>query len=267
MSSPDQPPAQFPYTLQPFPSNDASGYWAQNQMAFEQSDSQSQVEQLPPFKRPRNYDFSTPNSAPLPSPMNAMNVHPNQPMNRGSSNIFFKTRMCLKFMDGNCRNGENCSFAHGSSDLREPPPNWQDMIREKDMGNWTGRKICRKYANGEECPYGERCNFLHERQSAFRDNGSMQLPRETLPREHSAISIGTTGPVMEYRSVTDLPEVNKHVNANFDAFQVNIRPTYWKTKMCSKWEITGQCPYGERCHYAHGQSGTLMVDTFSFLAL
>ncbi|KAI8023984.1 putative cyclic nucleotide-gated ion channel 5 [Camellia lanceoleosa] len=110
----------------------------------------------------------------------------------------------LEILEGNCRNGEHCTFAHGPEDLREPPPNWQEIVgaREKDkgLGNWNDdqrtvhkMKICKRFYNGEECPYGDKCNFLHE-QKFKTEMGSS--------RESSAISIGTTGSMVENRSVS-----------------------------------------------------------------
>ena len=190
-----------------------------------------------------------------------MNPSPNPPLNKGTCHIFYKTRICTRFMEGNCRNGENCTFAHGHQDLREPPPNWQQLVQKMDKGptgDWNDdnriihrMKICRKFYNGEECPYGEKCNFLHESPLKFRTDIEMS-------RESSAISIGTVGPVVEQNGASDQQtELNKKLNPISDALR--MKPVYWKTKLCSKWEATGQCPFGERCHFAHGQSGNIMV--------
>ncbi|KAM0030291.1 putative transcription factor C3H family [Helianthus debilis subsp. tardiflorus] len=43
--------------------------------------------------------------------------------------------MCQKFLDGICRNGDDCTFAHGPNDLREPPPNWQELVKDNRGGN------------------------------------------------------------------------------------------------------------------------------------
>ncbi|XP_078440715.1 zinc finger CCCH domain-containing protein 56-like [Wolffia australiana] len=34
------------------------------------------------------------------------------------------------------------------------------------------------------------------------------------------------------------------------------KPSNWKTRICNKWETTGFCPFGSKCHFAHG-SGEL----------
>ncbi|GFZ20908.1 zinc finger (CCCH-type) family protein [Actinidia rufa] len=217
----------------PFPGGD--GFWPSDE-----DPENPNFDFAPPLKRPRNFGINQPNSG--------INNIPNPPMNRGTGHIFYKTRMCLKFVEGNCRNGEYCTFAHGPEELRKPPPNWQEIVAEKDkvigIGNWSDdqrmiqkMKICKKFFNGEECPYGEKCNFLH-----------------VDPRESSAISIGTMG--QKTGSGPDQCDGNRSgsFGSDLDRFRGNAKGTYWKTKLCSKWETTGQCPFGERCHFAHGLS-------------
>ncbi|EEF37899.1 zinc finger CCCH domain-containing protein 39 [Ricinus communis] len=254
--SESQPPFMSPQpTYQS--GSDAIGIWPQFPMnSNEQFDPQFDHHQ-PPFKRPRNSEDNN-------QSMNYRMPPPNNlPINKGTTNIFFKTRMCAKFKTGSCRNGENCNFAHGMQDMRQPPPNWQELVgvvvrgeEDRPAGNWDDdqriihkMKLCKKFYNGEQCPYGDRCNFLHEDPSKFRDDAGRF-------RESSAISIGTTAPPMMHGSGgLSVVEVNKPVNnAGADAYRGNMKPVYWKTKLCTKWETTGQCPFGEKCHFAHGQA-------------
>nr|GMC65245.1 nudix hydrolase 19, chloroplastic [Ipomoea batatas] len=258
MSFPDPTPPSQSFVSLPYSGGDMGGFWPPLQMNQEHIELYSQFDNEPPLKRSRNSEINPLVSA------NAQNPKVNPPNlpGKGSNHIFYKTRMCVKFMEGNCRNGEHCTFAHGAEDLREPPPNWQDIVREKDKdrgaGNWNNdqkvihrMKICKKFYNGEECPYGERCNFLHERSPQFKND----MAREQ--RESSAISIGTTGSMLGRRSDSDQYEINQHASVDSDAYR--IKPTFWKTKICSKWEITGQCPFGERCHFAHGHSDAILA--------
>ncbi|XP_022731958.1 zinc finger CCCH domain-containing protein 39-like [Durio zibethinus] len=256
--------------MRPPPSNcagsDAIGIWPEFSMNDGQFDPHSEFEQQqqqqPPFKRPRHSEDSqsnvvqcTPTNSRAPMPLNPS-------VNRGTSNIFFKTRMCAKFRLGTCRNGEGCNFAHGIEDLRQPPPNWQELIggreEERPSGNWDDdqkiihrMKLCKKFYNGEQCPYGDRCNFLHEDPSKFRDDMGRL-------RESSAIGIGTTALPAGHGTASDQSEGNRPVNSTgSDASRGNMKPVYpvyWKTKLCTKWETTGQCPFGDKCHFAHGQA-------------
>ncbi|XVF34706.1 hypothetical protein REPUB_Repub18cG0082100 [Reevesia pubescens] len=241
--------------------SDAIGIWPEFSMNDGQFDPHSEFEQQqPPFKRPRHSEDSQSNVVHCTPTNPRMPLNP--PINKGTTNIFFKTRMCAKFRLGTCRNGEGCNFAHGIEDLRQPPPNWQELVggreEEHPSGNFNDdqkiihrMKLCKKFYNGEECPYGDRCNFLHEDPSKFRDDMGRF-------RESSAISIGTTGPPAGLGTVSDQSEGNRAVNSTAsDAFRGNMKPVcpvYWKTKLCTKWETTGHCPFGEKCHFAHGQT-------------
>ncbi|KAL8152556.1 hypothetical protein V2J09_010316 [Rumex salicifolius] len=231
------------------------GHWEQFPMVNdEQSDSNLQIAHAPPLKRPKTSSDDD---------LGSSNPQINPP-----GKIFFKTRMCAKFRMGQCRNGENCNFAHGEDDRRQPPPNWQDLVsgRPDDNRNWEEddkiihrMKLCKKFYNGEECPYGERCNFLHKEPPKHRDSPNTVIAKfRESPRESSAISIGTSGPPVVQQSngiaQFDGNRVAVAVEAGFDASRGNLKPVYWKTRMCTKWEITGHCPFGEKCHFAHGNS-------------
>ncbi|KAL0428503.1 UNVERIFIED_CONTAM: Zinc finger CCCH domain-containing protein 39 [Sesamum latifolium] len=208
MSYPDSTPPPQSFMSPPFAGGDGGGYWLpflmgndhqQQQQQQQQPDLISQFDRPPPFKRPRTNE--KPQNFSSFQQMNPRINPPNIPGNKGTSHIFYKTRICAKFTEGTCRNGEHCTFAHGNEDLREPPPNWQELIREKERGAGNGSwgddqrmihrmKICKKYYNGEDCPYGDKCNFLHERGPPQLKKFKVDMPGQ---RESSAISIGVTG--------------------------------------------------------------------------
>lgn len=229
-------------------------------MSNEPLNPRSGFDQAPPFKRARNFDNGHSNG--LSGPPRANQQPQNSQPNRGTSHIFFKTRLCAKFRHGSCRNGETCNFAHGVDDMRQPPPNWQEIVGlrggdERPLsGNWDDdqkiiqkMKLCKKYYNGEECPYGEKCSFLHEDPGKFRDDSGRF-------RESSAISIGTNGSPKSYGDGSNNSEGNsKAVDTGSNISKGNVKSTYWKTKLCIKWDKTGNCPFGEDCHFAHGEGG------------
>ncbi|CAN0900261.1 Zinc finger CCCH domain-containing protein 39 [Linum grandiflorum] len=244
--------------------SDAIGIWPQ----FSMSGVNEQFDQ-PPFKRAKNSDDDSIH-------LTNSRMPNNPPVNRGTTCIFFKTRMCAKFKTGTCRNGENCNFAHGMQDLRQPPPNWQELAgvgnnggggggggggrveedRSSPVVNWEDdqriihkMKLCKKFCNGEECPYGDRCNFLHEDPAKFRSDAAGRF------RESAAISIGTTGmPMVQHGNGGAGDFVVRPAQSGCsDPLRVaNAKPVYWKTRLCSKFEITGHCPFGDKCHFAHG---------------
>ncbi|XP_058739655.1 zinc finger CCCH domain-containing protein 39-like [Vicia villosa] len=210
-------------------------------MNSERFEQRSEMDSSHSFKRPRISDNNHSNALINPPPR--MN-HP--PPNRRPGNIFFKTRICFDFEFGTCRNGENCSFAHGVEELRQPPPNWQEVVRPRTEerlqlgGNWNDDQkiihkmnLCKKYYNGEECPYGDNCRFLHKDPAKFGDDSWKTR------RESSSFSNSTIGNNLEDNKTVTKPP----------------RGSYWKTKPCLEWKHTRSCPFGDGCHFAHGDAG------------
>ncbi|KAF8380709.1 hypothetical protein HHK36_028199 [Tetracentron sinense] len=166
--------------------------------------------------------------------------------------MFFKTKLCCKFRAGTCPYITNCNFAHAIEELRKPPPNWQEFVtaRDQDHGassepreehqipslsssglggeiqrSYKGRH-CKKFYTDEGCPYGDNCTFLHDEQSKARESVAISLG----PTVGGGYGKNENGPIQ--------------------------KPSNWKTRICNKWEMTGYCPFGSKCHFAHG-SGEL----------
>ncbi|KAI5416299.1 hypothetical protein KIW84_041375 [Lathyrus oleraceus] len=110
----------------------------------------------------------------------------NRDTSKFMNDIFFKTHLCANFVFRSCRNGENCSYAHGEEELRQSPPNWQELKRQQLGGNrdtakfmndsWKtressaitlrtignnleGNKTGTKHARSR--PLGDDCNYAH----------------------------------------------------------------------------------------------------------
>ena len=193
------------------------------------------------FKRARISDNNSPNALKCPPPRMVL-----PPSNR-AYHVFFKTRICNNFKLGTCRNGKDCNFAHGVEELRPPPRNWQELVspqsdEQQQPRNWAEdqkiinkMKLCRNYSNGEKCFFGSNCYFLHEDPAKFRDHSWKS-------RERSSISIGTIGS-------------SKSFGDGIRAVNMPARGTYWKNKMCFRWQHEGSCPFGEDCHFSHGEAG------------
>lgn len=180
---------------------------------------------------------------------------------RAIGKMFFKTKLCCKFRAGVCPNISNCNFAHGIEELRKPPPNWQDIVaahesergggmmlepreehqiptasspdpRSESQRSYKGRH-CKKFYTEEGCPYGDTCTYLHDEQS----------------RDRESVAISVT------------PTVGRFGN---NAAGANLNPSNWKTRICNKWETTGYCPFGSKCHFAHGAAGMNVVFAYLF---
>ncbi|KAL0926623.1 hypothetical protein M5K25_002862 [Dendrobium thyrsiflorum] len=160
--------------------------------------------------------------------------------------LFFKTKLCCRFRSGTCPFVTNCNFAHGMVELRKPPPNWQEIVAALEMGeilepneehhmpiltsavvgdgqrSYKGRH-CKKFYTDEGCPYGDMCSFLHDEESKARESEAISLSPAVGGGGHGAGGNGS-----------------------------NQKPSNWKTRICNKWEMTGHCPFGSKCHFAHG---------------
>ncbi|KAK8505682.1 hypothetical protein V6N12_038416 [Hibiscus sabdariffa] len=195
---------------------------------------------LPPNKKPRNSQDSNSRS-------------------KAIGKMFFKTKLCCKFRAGTCPYITNCNFAHSIEELRRPPPNWQEIVaaHEEEKGvlpepreefqipslgsnNFSGEtqrsykgRHCKKFYTEEGCPYGDNCTFLHDEQSKNRESVAISLG----PGGYGGGGAGGGGGGGGGAS-----------GGNGS----NVKPSNWKTRICNKWELTGYCPFGNKCHFAHG---------------
>lgn len=82
-----------------------------------------------------------------------------------SANPLYKTRLCERFeTEGYCPYEGKCTFAHGTTELRErladavedkPSP----KIESNDGNNLFKTRLCERYMKGMFCQYGPKCNF------------------------------------------------------------------------------------------------------------
>lgn len=206
-----------------------------------------------------NYDErQTPNQHPNKKSRNSQmaDSHPQGSGNRSKAigKMFFKTKLCCKFRSGTCPYVTNCNFAHSIEELRRPPPNWQEIMashneepREEfqipalsstnfggeSQRSYKGRH-CKKFYTEEGCPYGDNCTFLHDEQSKTRESVAISLG----PGVGGGYGGGSGG--------------GSGGGGGNGSSGSNLKPSNWKTRICNKWELTGYCPFGDKCHFAHG---------------
>ncbi|PWA43686.1 zinc finger, CCCH-type [Artemisia annua] len=211
----------------------------------------------------RSVNLVTQNSTPLSSAGQRRNPS-SVPMSRGTIHIFYKTRLCQQFVDGTCpKAAYGCNYAHGPNDLRAPPLNWQENVNNnrgggrigngngnEDQGRIGQKGILWKFSNGEECPYGDNCSYIHDA-TMFNVGGAMDLGRA---RESSVINIKTV--VDQGQSLTVGRAVQVRTpSGDQDVLRTFEKGTYKKTKICNQWETTGHYVFADKCNYAHGQAG------------
>ena len=93
---------------------------------------------------------------------NIDNIHYNEKEKLEEFNNFrtkWKTEICRNWeMYGECKYGNNCSFAHGDSELKQ----------RKISFNYK-TKPCKQFFELGYCSYGIRCQFSHKKDDFLRD--------------------------------------------------------------------------------------------------
>ena len=81
--------------------------------------------------------------------------------NASDFKIKYKTELCKFFeIDGHCKYGDNCAYAHGVENLRSKVTNSTAYRTRK----------CIQFFEYGYCPYGSRCQFKHQLQSNIINN-------------------------------------------------------------------------------------------------
>lgn len=228
--------------------------------SFEQRQSQSRSGSEPPSKKSKNN-----NSQDVTSSNN------NNNRSKAIGKMFFKTKLCCKYRAGTCPYITNCNFAHSIEELRRPPANWQEIVaaheEEKAVSSepreefqipsvgsssfvvetprsFKGRH-CKKFYTEEGCPYGDNCTFLHDEQSKNRESVAISLGPGGYGGGGGGGGSGSGG-------------------GGGAPSGANNKPSNWKTRICNKWELTGYCPFGSKCHFAHGAAGMMIKLLYLF---
>ncbi|KAJ2445698.1 hypothetical protein GGF42_005911 [Coemansia sp. RSA 2424] len=133
---------------------------------------------------------------------------------RPQDNPLYKTRLCEKFeQDGECPYHQKCVFAHGAAELR---------VRE---GAPTG------------APRGNADDRQHDHASpapAYQRQQQYQQSRQ--PQQQPVLSSQFQQPTRTLQN---------------PGLKFSSNPLY-KTRLCQRYTEQGDCPYGEKCQFAHG---------------
>lgn len=172
-----------------------------------------------------------------------------------------KSEPCLLFKRGYCKYGTNCIFSHDETlearKLLVSHFNGGGGIVTDGQHRMMSRvKLCSFFTNGENCPYGNGCHFLH--QDVKNVKGGLDVPREKV-----SVTVVSTGAEVEKKY--DKLDCKRFENVNSDANQMQQKSVLRKTRLCHKWERNGSCPYGVKCIYAHGERGIVKNDYINLL--
>lgn len=133
----------------------------------------------------------------------------------------YKTTLCQFYLQGPCKNGDRCNYAHGTSELRTSTGDCAAEIGQSVSASKGDKKaykttLCAKFVTYGDCPFGANCNFAH---------GVKEL------RDALETVVHTNSPAAK----------NASDNPNF------------KTSLCKNYMVGLYCPFADQCQYAHGK--------------
>ena len=74
----------------------------------------------------------------------------------------YKSTLCQFYLKGPCKNGDTCTYAHGTSELRTADGNSvADLENSSDKKVLFKTTLCAKFVTYGDCPFGPACNFAH----------------------------------------------------------------------------------------------------------
>lgn len=191
-----------------------------------------------------------------------------------------KTRMCSKYNTAEgCRFGEKCHFAHGEREIGKPIPSSHDG---RHVAPLVGGRFSGHIAPPPAAAPAEAASFGASATAKISVDASLagaiigkggvntkQIHRVTgaklFIRDHE------TDPNLRNIELEGTFDQIKQASSMVTELIVNISGTMplpvknpigatpaapgnnYKTKLCEKFE-KGSCTFGDRCHFAHGQS-------------
>ncbi|CAK9036380.1 30-kDa cleavage and polyadenylation specificity factor 30 (Protein OXIDATIVE STRESS TOLERANT 6) (Zinc finger CCCH domain-containing protein 11) (AtC3H11), partial [Durusdinium trenchii] len=148
----------------------------------------------------------------------------------------YKTVVCRHWVKDLCMKMDDCEYLHELNPARMPECRWGEKCQVPDCifkhTKEEDRVECTFYKIGF-CRKGATCRFRHVRHAP-----------EELPEEINWDDIGD-GKVLK---VTEIVSTEDGIEKK-TIVQHNEN---YKVSICKHWKTTGECPFGARCHFAHG---------------
>jgi cleavage and polyadenylation specificity factor subunit 4 len=147
-----------------------------------------------------------------------------------------RTVVCRHWLRDLCMKGAACEFLHVYDLARMPLCRWGERCKVKDCPfrhiAESNRMECVFYSQGF-CIHGPFCRYKHERRS-----------RADLP----VVADFTLG----------LSQMQASSKGESQSQQLARRPApkpneFYKISLCKHF-LAGNCPFGEQCHFAHGEA-------------
>lgn len=142
-----------------------------------------------------------------------------------------RTVVCRHWLQGLCQKGDNCDYLHKLDKSKMPPCKHGKQCKIKNCPlkhvDEEERPECLFFKQGF-CFKGPQCTFRH-----------LKRPPDDCPKKANFDDFMASG------------NQNVPLSKKRKTHQPN---QYYKITLCKHWLEHGLCPYGEECHYAHGEA-------------
>ncbi|XP_077226501.1 zinc finger CCCH domain-containing protein 31-like isoform X1 [Tasmannia lanceolata] len=122
-----------------------------------------------------------------------------------------------------CPYGPNCRFRHVSTDGRD--------VGCQGLSSGGKPKPCMKFFSTSGCPFGESCHFSHY-----------------IPGGLSSLGLA---PIVSLSAASAAAAQRK---APAPVGDPSVTVNGYKTKLCNRFNTAEGCRFGDKCHFAHGES-------------
>ncbi|KAJ1823754.1 hypothetical protein LPJ56_002931 [Coemansia sp. RSA 2599] len=169
---------------------------------------------------------------------------------RPQDNPLYKTRLCEKYeRDGECPYNEKCVFAHSASELRERKVTSTAQSfrkvpddRSREYSGLSPPQQQQKHQQHQQQQFQRHTNQPYQNQNQFSNIGHGHGQSQSQSQTQSQ-----TQNYHHHQQQQQQPRTPQTATVKFDA-----NPLY-KTRMCARFTENGECPYNEKCQFAHGE--------------
>ncbi|CAF0743299.1 unnamed protein product [Adineta steineri] len=184
---------------------------------------------------------------------------------------YFKTGLCTHESDmkGNClKNGPHCSYAHGANDLRQPVLDSRE-IQNSDLALERLARLCISLENERALNDDPKWNDSYYVLSNYKTELCKRPPRlcrqgYACPQNHNPRDRRRNPSIYKYKS-TPCPHVKQSDewidptvceagdNCKYchTRTEQQFHPEIYKSTKCNDVSVTGYCPRGPFCAFAH----------------
>ena len=172
---------------------------------------------------------------------------------RPQVNEKIKTRLCRNFESPQgCRFGDRCVFAHGEEELRTEEANTASMGSTYMLQTSIEQAVLVPVPQVHVGAIVGKAGSAIAQVSATSGAKVSMLSAEYTNSDGNRLCRVIGSPLDVQRAQEMIYQRLTYAERKKSDAPKDSKKKPFKTKICDSWVRNGQCPFGRRCHYAHG---------------